>query len=171
MSADTLRRVVILRHAKSDWPQVDDHERPLAKRGRKDAPVAGRWLAGSGITLDLALCSTAARCRETWELAAPELSERPRTSYEERLYEASPGELIAVLNEVSDEVHDLLLIGHNPGAQGLVDILASEAEDDALARFHRGFPTSAIAVLTLNGSWQGVEPGVGRLVAFWAPHA
>ena len=75
--------------------EVADHERPLAERGRKDAPVAGRWLADTGITPDLALCSTAARTRETWKLAVHELPHRPKTVYEERLYEASPGELIA----------------------------------------------------------------------------
>ncbi len=127
MSDDTFRRVVILRHAKSEWSDGDDHERPLADRGRKDAPATGRWLAGSGITPDLALCSTAARCRETWGLVAPELPQRPRTVYDERLYEASTGELIAVLNEVSDEVRDLVLIGHNPGTHALADALAGEA--------------------------------------------
>ncbi|BCM68315.1 MULTISPECIES: SixA phosphatase family protein [Streptomyces] len=172
MSDDTFRRVVILRHAKSEWSDGDDHERPLADRGRKDAPATGRWLAGSGITPDLALCSTAARCRETWGLVAPELPQRPRTVYDERLYEASTGELIAVLNEVSDEVRDLVLIGHNPGTHALADALAGEAEGDLLARMNRsGFPTSALAVLTFDGSWRGVEHGVGTLVAFWAPHA
>lgn len=172
MSAETTRRVVIFRHAKDDWTDVDDHERPLADRGRKDAPDAGRWLAGSGLTPDLALCSTATRCRETWKLAVPELPARPRTVYEDRLYEASPGELIAVLNEVPDEVRDLVLIGHNPGAHGLADALAGESDGDLLPRMNRtGFPTSAMAVLTFDGSWQAVEHGVGRLVAFWAPHA
>ncbi|MBH1936467.1 histidine phosphatase family protein [Streptomyces sp. AV19] len=172
MSAETTRRIVLFRHAKADWPDVDDHERPLAERGRKDAPVAGRWLAGSGVTPDLALCSTAARTRETWKLAAPELVQRPRTVYEERLYEASLGELIAVLNEVSDEVSDLLVIGHNPGMHALADALSGEADGDLLPRMNRsGFPTAGIAVITFSGSWKGVEHGVGRLAAFWAPHA
>ncbi|KIZ15711.1 SixA phosphatase family protein [Streptomyces natalensis] len=172
MSVDIPRRVVIFRHAMDDWLDVDDHERPLAERGRKDAPVAGRWLAGAGIAPDLALCSTAVRCRETWKLAVSELPERPRTVYDDRIYEASVGELIAVLNEVSDEVQDLGLIGHNPGMHALADALAGEAEGDLLPRVNRsGFPTSAVAVLTFNGSWQAVEHGIGRLVAFWAPHA
>ncbi|MGC0327279.1 phosphohistidine phosphatase [Streptomyces sp. SAI-170] len=172
MTVDTPRRVVIFRHAKDDWPDVDDHERPLAERGRKDAPAAGRWLAGAGITPDLALCSTAVRCRETWKLAVPELPQRPRTVYEDRLYEASVGELIGVLNEVSDEVRDLALIGHNPGMHALADALAGEAEGDLLPRMNRsGFPTSAMAVLTFTGSWQAVEHGAGRMVGFYAPHS
>ena len=64
-----------------------------------DAAVAGRKLADTGIPFDLALCSTATRTRETWKLAVHELPHRPKTVYEERIYEASPGELIALLNE------------------------------------------------------------------------
>ncbi|GHG70780.1 SixA phosphatase family protein [Streptomyces griseocarneus] len=172
MSSSDTRRIVILRHAKAEWSDVDDHERPLAERGRKDAPVAGRWLAGSGISPDLALCSTSARTRETWKLAVHELPQRPRTVYEDRMYEASLGELIALLNEVSDEVRDLVLIGHNPGMHALADALAGEADGDLLARMNRsGFPTAAIAVLAFGGSWKSVEHGVGRLIAFWTPHA
>ncbi|MEX0174133.1 SixA phosphatase family protein [Streptomyces sp. LMG1-1-1.1] len=172
MSVDTPRRIVLLRHAKADWSDESDHERPLAERGRKDAPVAGRRLSETGIPFDLALCSTAVRTRETWKLAVPELPQRPRTVYEDRLYEASLGELIAVLNETSDEVSDLLVIGHNPGMHALADALAGDVEGDALSRMNRsGFPTSAFAVLTFNGSWKSVEHGVGRLTAFWAPNA
>ncbi|MFE7595084.1 SixA phosphatase family protein [Kitasatospora sp. NPDC057512] len=172
MSEEPTRRIVVLRHSKAAHPDVDDHERPLAGRGREDAPAAGRWIAGAGITPDLALVSTALRTRETWELASAELPAVPRTVYEERVYEASLGELIALLNEVSDEVRDLVVVGHNPGVHALADALAGEAEGDALARMNRsGFPTSAIAVLEFQGGWKGVEHGVGRLTAFWTPHA
>ncbi|MET9296351.1 histidine phosphatase family protein [Streptomyces sp. NPDC003077] len=171
MSVDTPRRIVLLRHAKAEWSQSSDHERPLAERGRKDAPVAGRRLAESGIVPDLTLCSTADRTRETWKLFVHELPQRPKTVYEERLYEASLGELIALVNETSDEVNTLMLVGHNPGMHALADALAGEAEGDLLPRMNRsGFPTSALAVLTFNGSWKSVEHGVGRLVAYWSPH-
>ncbi|MFF0424209.1 SixA phosphatase family protein [Streptomyces sp. NPDC004520] len=172
MSVDTPRSIVLLRHAKADWNDESDHERPLAERGRKDAPVAGRRLAETGIAFDLALCSTALRTRETWKLAVHELPQRPKTVYEERMYEASLGELIALVNETSDEVKNLLLIGHNPGMHALADALAGEAEGETLARMNRsGFPTSAFAVLTFNGSWKSVEHGVGKLVEFWTPNA
>ncbi|MFF7966784.1 SixA phosphatase family protein [Streptomyces sp. NPDC007903] len=171
MSEEMTRHVVLMRHAKADFPDVDDHERPLAERGRKDAPRAGRWIASSGATPDLALCSTAARCREAWKLAVGELAQRPRTVYEDRLYEASLGELIAILNEVDDEVGSLAVIGHNPGLHALADALAGEAEGDTLARMNRsGFPTAAVAVLTFIGSWKSVEHGVGKLTTFWTPH-
>jgi phosphohistidine phosphatase len=170
MSVAESRRIVLFRHAKADWPQVSDHERPLADRGRKDAAVAGRKLADTGIPFDLALCSTAARTRETWKLAVHELAHRPKTVYEERLYEASPGELIAVLNETPEDAQDVVLIGHNPGVQGLADILAGQAEGDTRARMNdRGFAAAAFAVLSFDGSWKSLEPGAATLTDYWAP--
>ncbi|MGW3660123.1 SixA phosphatase family protein [Streptomyces sp. NPDC005151] len=171
MSVDTPRRIVLLRHAKAEWSQDSDHERPLAERGRKDAPVAGRKLVDSGIVVDLALCSTAARTRETWKLAVHEMPQRPKTVYEERLYEASLGELIALLNETPDEARNLLIIGHNPGLHALADALSSSAEGDTLTRMTRGgFPTAAFAVIEFSGSWKGVEHGVGKLIEYWTPN-
>ncbi|MGI5199173.1 SixA phosphatase family protein [Streptomyces sp. CA-288835] len=170
MSVAEPRKIVLFRHAKADWPQVSDHERPLAERGRKDAAVAGRKLADTGIPFDLALCSTATRTRETWKLAVQEFPQRPKTVYEERLYEASPGELIAVLNETPDDMRNVLLIGHNPGVQALADILAGHSEGDARERMSsRDFPTAAFAVLSFSGSWKALEPGLGTLLDYWAP--
>ncbi|MEV8228240.1 histidine phosphatase family protein [Streptomyces sp. NPDC079167] len=171
MSADTPRRIVLLRHAKAEWSQESDHERPLAERGRKDAPVAGRKLADSGTVFDLALCSTATRTRETWKLAVHEFEQRPRTVYEERLYEASLGELIALFAETSDDVRNLLVIGHNPGMHAAADALSGGAQGDALARMTKdGFPTAAYAVVEFPGSWKSVEHGVGKLVEYWTPN-
>ena len=170
MSVAEPRRIVLFRHAKADWPQVNDHDRPLAERGRKDAAVAGRKLADTGITFDLALCSSAVRTRETWKLAVPELPHRPKTVYEERIYEASPGELIALLNETPDDVHNAVLIGHNPGIHALTEILADSAESDARERMaRRGFPAAAFAVVTFDGSWKSLEPGVATLTDYWEP--
>ncbi len=172
MSVAESRKIVLFRHAKADWPQVTDHERPLADRGRKDAAVAGRKLADTGIPFDLALCSTATRTRETWKLAVHELPQRPKTVYEERIYEAAPGELIALLNETPDDTQNVVLIGHNPGVQALTEILApgSESEDEARTRMtSRGFPAAAFAVLSFPGAWKGLEPGTATLLDDWAP--
>ena len=171
MSVDVPRSIVLVRHAKADWPDVADHERPLADRGRKDAAAVGEWLATHGIAPGLTLCSTAARTRETWKLAANHLPQRPKTVYEERLYEASPGEIIALLNDVSEEVQDLLVVGHNPGIQGVAEALTGDAKGDTLERMTRnGFPTSTIAVLRFDGSWKSLEPGVATLTDYWGPH-
>ncbi|MFF7445300.1 MULTISPECIES: histidine phosphatase family protein [unclassified Streptomyces] len=170
MSVAESRRIVLFRHAKADWPQVTDHERPLAERGRKDAAEAGLRLADTAIPFDLALCSTSTRTRETWKLAVQGFAHRPKTVYEERVYEASPGELIAVLNETPDDVRNAVLIGHNPGIQGLADILGGASEGDARDRMsRRGFPAAAFAVLSFTGPWKSLEPGVATLVDYWAP--
>lgn len=133
--------------------------------------MAGRKLVDSGIVIDLALCSTAVRTRETWKLAVHEMPHRPKTVYEERLYEASLGELIALLNETPDDVQNLLLIGHNPGMHALADALAGSAEGETMARMTRGgFPTAAFAVIEFSGSWKGVEHGMGKLVEYWTPN-
>jgi phosphohistidine phosphatase len=170
MSVESSRRIIVLRHAKADWPAVPDHERPLADRGRKDAPVAGRWLAGTGIIPDLALCSTAERTRETWKLFAHELPTRPRTVYEDRLYDAAPGQLIEVLQEVPEEVGTVILIGHNPGVAGLTEVLTGGHEGDTLPRLQSGgFPTSGIAVLAVDLPWKSLEPGVAHFTTFHTP--
>ncbi|MEN3585015.1 MULTISPECIES: SixA phosphatase family protein [unclassified Streptomyces] len=170
MSAAELRTLVLLRHAKADWPEVADHERPLAERGRLDAAEAGRRLADTGITFDQALCSTATRTRETWKLAVQEFPHRPRTVYEDRVYGASPGELIALLNETPDEVRHALLIGHNPATHAVADILSRSSEQEARERMERrGFPTAAFAVLSFAGPWASLEPGVATLRDYWAP--
>ncbi|WP_328684189.1 SixA phosphatase family protein [Streptomyces sp. NBC_00343] len=186
MSVAESRRIVLFRHAKADWPQVTDHERPLAERGRLDAATAGSRLADTGIPFDLALCSTAVRTRETWKLAVHELAHRPKTVYEERLYEASPGELIAVLNETPDDARNVILVGHNPSVQGLAEILpgvetgtgsGADTEADtgagsAEAREwlkQRGFAAAGFAVLSFTGSWKALEPGVATLDDYWAP--
>ncbi|MEY9876193.1 phosphohistidine phosphatase [Streptacidiphilus sp. MAP12-33] len=170
MSVDTTRTIIVLRHAKADWPAVPDHERPLADRGRKDAATAGQWLAVADIHPELALCSTATRTRETWKLFAHELAERPRTVYDDRLYEAAPGLLIEVLQELPEDVRTVLLVGHNPGVQGLAEILSGKFDDDTLARLRAtGFPTAAVAVIDVDGPWKTLEPGVGHLRAFHAP--
>ncbi|MBM9505704.1 SixA phosphatase family protein [Actinacidiphila acididurans] len=170
MTADAPRTLVLLRHAKADWPEVPDHERPLADRGRQDAAAVGRRLVQDGVTADLVLCSTATRTRETWKLAVHELPHRPRTVYEERLYDATLGDLLALVGETSDEVGSLLLVGHNPGIHALADAMAGTADGDTMTRMNRGFPTAAFAVLTFSGSWKRAEHGVGRLASFWVPH-
>lgn len=162
----------MLRHAKADWPEVADHERPLADRGRHQAPAAGQWLADSGINPDFVLCSSSVRTRETWKLASHELPKRSRkTVFEDRVYDATAGEIIAVLQETPDQFADLILIGHNPGVQNLVEVLAGdESMGDELARLRQGgFPTAGIAVFSLDGSWKSVEPGAAKLVSFYVP--
>ena len=160
MSVDTPSRIVLLRHAKADWPQVSDHERPLAERGRKDAPVAGRRLAETGITFDLALCSTATRARQTWRLVAAALDPAPPVRYEQRIYAAEPRALMSVLDEVADDVGTTALVGHNPGLSELVQTVSGQAVE---------LRTSAVAVMSWGGTWAEVWARRAQLVTQATP--
>src|SRR4029079_744372 len=82
-------RLILLRHAKSDWPDVPDRDRPLAKRGRRDAPKIGRWLREHGYLPDTVICSDARRTRQTWDRVARELGGSPSVTFEPRAYAAS----------------------------------------------------------------------------------
>lgn len=165
------RRLVVLRHAKSAWPHgVPDHDRPLAPRGLRDAPAAGRALAEAGVRPDLALCSTAVRARRTWELACAEWDAPPPVRFDPRLYGADVPELLDVVRETPDGVGALLLVGHNPGLEELVLALAGEGLGDALDRVRLKFPTSAIAVLTWHGpGWRALAPGAAVLTSATVP--
>jgi phosphohistidine phosphatase len=163
------RRLVLLRHAKSDWPDVADHDRPLAKRGRRDAPVAGRWLGTSGYVPDAVICSTARRARETWELAGAGLAEAvpgaaPAVRYEPRVYDSTVLGLLMLIREFPDDWRTALIVGHNPGVAELtVGLVAPPPEPPS------AFPTAAVAVLGLPGDWASAGPGEGRLLAFAVP--
>lgn len=169
--AGPLRRLVVLRHAKSAWPSgVADHERPLAPRGRRDAPAAGRALAEADCLPDLALCSTAARARETWELASAQWGTPPPVRLEPRLYAADVPDLLEAVHEVPSVVRTLLLIGHNPGLAELVLSLAGDGLDDTLDRVRAKFPTSAIAVLAWHGvTWDALAPATAFLTDVTVP--
>lgn len=165
--AGPLRRLVVLRHAKSAWPEgVADRRRPLAPRGRRDAPAAGRALLDHDVLPDLALCSPALRARQTWELASAQWGTPPRVQYDPRLYAADADALLKVVREVPDWVETLLVVGHNPGLEDLVLALASDGLDDTLDRVRKKFPTAALAVLTWRGkSWSALKPGKALLTS------
>ncbi|WP_329407628.1 histidine phosphatase family protein [Streptomyces sp. NBC_00704] len=165
------RRLVVLRHAKSAWPHgVPDHERPLAPRGLRDAPAAGRALDEAGCRPDLALCSTAVRVGRTWELVHARWDPPPPVRFDPRLYGADAAALLDIVHETPDEVGTLLLVGHNPGLAELVLHLAGEAAGDTLDQVRLKFPTSAVAVLTWHGPhWRALTPGAALLTSMTVP--
>lgn len=170
---DGSRRLVVVRHAKSAWPDLPDHDRPLAKRGRRDAPRAGAWLRNAGHIPDLVLCSTARRARETWQLAAETLGVSPPVRYEARLYGADLAALLAVIAEQPADAATLLVVGHDPSVQQLTLHLAKDRTGDAIGelvdRVRTKFPTCAIAVLAISGPWTELDQGSARLTNFVLP--
>jgi phosphohistidine phosphatase len=143
------RQLVILRHAKSAWPDgVPDRKRPLAKRGRRDAPAVGRWLANHVGRLDEVVCSPAERARQTWALVAAELDHPPAVKFDDRIYGAPPAALLTVVRELLASADTALLVGHNPGVQQLVALLSGQEPD---------MKTSSVAVLAWTGSWADAD--------------
>ncbi|MFD9541912.1 SixA phosphatase family protein [Streptomyces sp. NPDC060022] len=133
MISGSSRRLVVLRHAKSAWPDdVGDHKRPLAPRGRRDAPAAGCWLREAGCVPNLVVCSTTRRTRQTWALVSDELEAGTPVTHDARLYQASAWELLGVVRDIPAQVRTLILVGHNPGVQDLVLMLTGEADGYAL---------------------------------------
>ena len=160
------RRLILLRHAKSDWPDVPDQDRPLAKRGKRDAPVIGRWLHDHGYLPDAVICSAARRTQQTWELVARELGGSPSVTFEPRAYAASALTLLNLVRELPAASRTAMLVGHNPGVAELATSLAQPPDhDDAPIRF----PTAAVAVLDVSGDWAGLSPGQARLLDYTAP--
>lgn len=155
------QRLVLLRHAKSAWRgDLADHERPLASRGRREAPLAGRWLAEHVGGIDLVVCSTAVRTRQTWELVRAELPGTPEFRAEDRLYDAGAGDLVRVVRELPATAGTALMIGHNPGLEDLVGTLTGDWPT---------MLTSTIAVLAVPGEWSEIAPGQLTLTAVETP--
>ncbi|RKE20100.1 histidine phosphatase family protein [Streptomyces sp. TLI_171] len=163
------RRVIVLRHAKADWPDVPDELRPLAERGRADAVAAGRWLAAQDLVPDRVLCSTAVRTRQTWELAEPELGGAPELVLEPRAYRAEVGELIDLLRELPPVVRTVLLVGHRPEVQDLVLELTGEWAAGTLERIREKFSTAGVAVLAVPEEWAQLVPGSAELTEYAVP--
>ena len=138
--------LILLRHSKSDWAGDEaDIDRPLAHRGRRQAPKAGHWLATHVDRIDLAVVSTARRARETWDLVSAELGERPETRHDEDPYAASGSELLHIVRSLGEELGTVVLVGHNPGLEDLAETLIGDWIP---------LPTSALAVIELDGPWR-----------------
>jgi phosphohistidine phosphatase len=167
VSAVAERRLYLLRHAKSSWKDegLADHDRPLARRGRRAAKAIGRHLREQGVEPELVLCSTARRARETLEGIEPAL-ERATIRVEPGLYGAGPAELLARLHEVASPIRSVMVIGHNPGLEQLALLLARQG-----SRAHEAkFPTGALATLAFRGpGWAALDHGTAELVEFTRP--
>jgi len=166
-----MRRLFLLRHAKSSWDQPDlpDHDRPLSKRGRRAATALGEHLRGLIEPPDLVVCSSAARTIETMQLIRSGLPSSASVTIDETLYGASVDELLARVRRLPSTAAGVLLIGHNPGIGDLAVMLAGHGDRAARASIAAKFPTAALAILAIDGEWTGVAPGTATLEAYRMP--
>jgi phosphohistidine phosphatase len=159
-----MRTLLLLRHAKSSWKDsdLDDHDRPLNKRGKKDAPRMGRLLREEDLMPDLIVSSSAKRCRKTADHVIQASGYRGETRITGELYEAEGGKLREFLAAIPDRVHRLLMVAHNPGMEELLEPLVG---------VYTPLTTAALAHIELPiESWREIaDIPRGKLVRLWQP--
>jgi phosphohistidine phosphatase len=165
------RRLWVIRHAKSDWSlPLPDFDRPLNKRGKRDAPRIGAWLDERGAGLELVLLSPARRTRQTWRRASAGYRGAPAVRELEGIYAAAADELLALVRDCPADVSEVAVVGHSPGCPDLVDLLtAGRGDPAAQQRMAVKYPTSAVAEVAVPGAWEALGPGSGALVSFGVP--
>jgi phosphohistidine phosphatase len=152
-----MKTLLLLRHAKSSRKDngLRDFDRPLNQRGLKTAPSIGRLMRKRKLQPDLVLSSPAERARQTTQLVIEAAGLETELRYDERIYEASVERLLEVVSQLDDETGIVMLVGHNPGLEELLEVLTGEAHN---------LPTAALACVELNiEKWNKVRAGGGRL--------
>jgi len=159
-----MKRLLIMRHAKSSWKDSDltDHERPLKKRGKNDAHQMGKLLKSKKIVPDMIICSTAERAKETAELLAEAMKYKNEIIYSDALYMAEPMDILNEIASHASKEKTVMVIGHNPGSEALVQILTGKVEC---------LPTGSIAYVTAKmDDWKEIAKDDGlKLKNLWRP--
>jgi phosphohistidine phosphatase len=160
-----MKTLILARHAKSSWkhPQLTDHERPLNKRGRTDAPRMAAHLARNHPRPALIVTSTAERARITAETLAHAFGPGPGAPRQEpELYLATPGTLLAIARALDDQADSAMLVGHNPGMTDFINLLCEAGLDN--------LPTCGVARIGFDLlHWSAIEPGSGELLSLDVP--
>ena len=158
-----MKQLLILRHAKSSWADssMSDWQRPLNERGLRDAPRAGAWLRERALVPDVIITSDAVRARTTAAAVAEAIDYAQEIIIEPSLYHAKPDDMLAVLRGVRTDALTVLVVGHNPGLEELVEQLTCE---------HRDLPTAALVHIALAiDEWSEAGAGAGSIVDAWRP--
>jgi phosphohistidine phosphatase len=159
-----MKTLLVLRHAKSSWsdPALDDHERPLNPRGRRDGPRIGALVREYGLMPDVVISSDAVRARLTAEAVVEAARYAGEILLDRRLYMAGPADILSLLRTVPEEAETVMIVGHNPGLEELVARLTGERQD---------LPTAALAQIVLPvDRWRALTLSTrGTLVGHWRP--
>ena len=160
-----MKTLYIFRHAKSSWdnPNLADFDRPLNERGLKTAPFMGEIMLKHSFQPELVLSSPAVRAKETVNLLKTWANFPSEVKFDERIYEASPQTLLNVVSELDETAKSAMLVGHNPGLEGLIKVLTGEFQP---------MPTAALAVIDLETeTWNEITSESGRLRTLIRPKA
>ena len=160
------RELLILRHAKSAWDTdaPSDFERPLSKRGRRDAPRVGRFLHEQGLLPDYVVSSPAERAKQTViGVCGPLGFEPQQINWDSRIYHGYAGSLLNVLNNCPNDSKRVLIAGHNPGLEVLLQNLCNH--EIPMPADYKLMPTAAVAHLEISSGWENLEGGLARLIS------
>lgn len=159
-----MKNLLLMRHAKSSWKDTSllDHQRPLNKRGKEDAPRMGRYLREQGLLLEAILCSTAVRAEDTVEGFLDEYTFEEEVLYFDELYQAGPETIIALLKQLPDELETAMVVAHNPGLDDFLETVCGENEH---------MPTACVAHIQLPlERWDDFDEATeGKLIQLWKP--
>ena len=163
-----MKKLYVLRHAKTERHNTSDHERALTERGVNDCHIMGQYIKESKITPDHVYCSSATRTRQTHEYVSDYFIDNSDVHYTDSLYVVSGGDIIKVLSQVPDQYESLMLVGHNPGVSELLHILPQTTE----RLFSPTMPTASLAIYDLMiPNWRSIEPYCAKLVDLITPKA
>jgi phosphohistidine phosphatase len=161
------RQIVVMRHSKAEQSGPTDFERTLTDRGRRDAAAAGRWLAGRGLVADHALVSAAVRAVQTWESLAQGAEWDVEPDLDRGFYAASPETALDLMRTTPEEARTLVVVGHNPTVATLAHLLDDgEGDPGAAGEMAGGYPTSALVVMSYDGTWADLAEGAASLTGF-----
>jgi len=166
-----MRRLLLLRHSKTERPELGerDRDRKLMPRGRADAPLIGAYMARHRLIPDLVLVSPAQRTMETWALVAAAFSKVPRMVKDDRIYNAGTQTLAELIRE-TDDARSLLVVGHNPGLHDLATELIGSGDVEARESLNEKLPTSGLVVIDFAfDHWSELYDNSGRLERFVTP--
>jgi phosphohistidine phosphatase len=169
-----MRRLLLLRHAKSERsiPGTSDRERGLIERGCNDACKIGAYMATHALIPDRVLLSPVTRTQETWKFAAKAFKPAPGAGMVEKLYDATPHCILAVIKDIPANVHTALIIGHNPGLHELAVMLIASGDLEARESLHEKLPTCGLVIIDFAfDDWKRLQPCSGRLERFVTPKA
>jgi len=164
------RELLILRHAKSDWSagNVGDFKRPLAKRGKKDAPRVGAWLYREGLVPDLVISSPAQRARQTAEKVCKSMDyKKKKIQWHAEVYGADVRDLLRLLERCPPTARIVLLVGHNPGLEELVLYLAGDEPDRQADG--KLLPAATLARLEMPDDWSALASDCAQLTTITRP--
>ena len=164
-----MKKLYILRHAKSAYPEnTDDHSRPLNKRGENSCRLIASYMKENNIGPEVILSSDAMRTKQTTKNILKILGSDVKPEFSEKLYLATAGEILKVISKVESSVNSLMIVSHNPGVENLVSLITGGGDKDSMNRLRVKYPTAGLSCLKIDiDNWEYINPSQAYLEGFY----